>query len=203
MRDQQLRSRVVRKYKATTNSRHDYPVAANRLNQQFVADRPHAVWMGDITYIPTGEGWLYLATLEDLYTRQIVGWAMGPRMTQELVLQALDRAVQRHRPPAGVLHHSDRGSQYAATAYQQRLAAYGMVASMSRKGNCYDNACIESWHSLLKKELIYLERFETRAAAQLAIFEYVESFYNRRRLHSALGYRTPQEVAEAAARQTA
>ena len=198
MREQQLRSRTVRKYKATTHSRHGYPVAENRLNQHFVADRPHAVWMGDITYVATGEGWLYLATLEDLHTRQIVGWAMGPRMTQDLVRQALDRAVRRHPPPAGVLHHSDRGSQYAATAYQQRLVQYGMVASMSRKGNCHDNACIESWHSLLKKELIYLQHFPTRAAAELAIFEYIEMFYNRQRLHSALDYRTPWEVAEAA-----
>jgi transposase InsO family protein len=200
MREQQLRSRTVRKYKATTNSRHGYPVAENRLNQHFVADRPHAVWMGDLTYIPTDEGWLYLATLEDLHTRQIVGWAMGARMTQDLVLQALDRAVRRHRPPAGVLHHTDRGSQYAATAYQQRLGQYGMVASMSRKGNCYDNACIESWHSLLKKELIYLQHFTTRAVAEQAIFEYIEVFYNRQRLHSALGYRTPWEVAQAATR---
>ena len=115
---------------------------------------------------------------------------MGARMTQDLVLQALDRAVRRHRPPAGVLHHSDRGSQYAATAYQRRLDQYGMVASMSRKGNCYDNACIESWHSLLKKELVYLQHFATREAVEQAIFEYIEVFYNRQRLHSALGYRT-------------
>ena len=158
--------------------------------------------MADITYIATDEGWLYLATLEDLYSRQIVGWAMGRRMTQDLVLRALDRAVHRHHPPAGLIHHSDRGSQYAATAYQQQWRAYDMVASMSRKGNCYDNACIESWHSLLKKELVYLQRFKSRADAQLAIFEYIEGFYNRRWLHSALGYRTPQEVATAA-RQSA
>ncbi len=202
MRTQQIRSRVVRKYKATTNSRHAYPIAENRLNQHFVADRLHAVWMADITYIATDEGWLYLATLEDLYSRQIVGWAMGRRMTQDLVLRALDRAVHRHHPPAGLIHHSDRGSQYAATAYQQQWRAYDMVASMSRKGNCYDNACIESWHSLLKKELVYLQRFKSRADAQLAIFEYIEGFYNRRWLHSALGYRTPQEVATAA-RQSA
>ena len=197
MRALQIRSRVVRKYRATTNARHAYPVAENRLNQHFVADRLHAVWMADITYVATGEGWLYLATLEDLYSRQIVGWALDDRMTQDLVLHALDRAVQRHRPPAGVLHHSDRGTQYAAAAYQQRLVQYGMLASMSRKGNCYDNACIESWHSLLKKELVYVEPFDTRADARLAIFEYIEGWYNRRRLHSALGYRTPQEVAEA------
>ncbi|WP_274532452.1 IS3 family transposase [Sulfobacillus thermosulfidooxidans] len=197
MHDHRLRSRVTRKYKATTNSRHTLPVHENVLNQTFTADRPHAVWMADITYIPTEEGWLYLASLEDLYTRKIVGWAVDRRMTQDLVLRALDRAVRHSRPPAGVLHHSDRGSQYAATAYQERLKQYGMTASMSRKGNCYDNAMIESWHSLLKKELIYLTKFRTRAEADVAIFAYIEIFYNRQRVHSALDYQTPAE-AEAA-----
>lgn len=166
-----LQARVVRRYKATTSSRHAFPVADNLLAQRFTAPRPHAVWMGDITYIGTDEGWLYLATLEDLATRQIVGWALEPYMTQDLTLAALDRAVARHRPPAGVLHHSDRGSQYAAYAYQARIARHRMVGSMSRKGNCYDNACIESWHSLIKKELIYLSHFHTRAEARSAIFE--------------------------------
>jgi len=197
MRQAGLRARVARRYKATTNSRHDFPVAENVLNRQFTTPQPHAVWMADITYVPTDEGWLYLATLEDLATRQIVGWACDSRMTQALTLTALDRAVARHRPPAGVLHHSDRGSQYAAAAYQARLARYGMTTSMSRKGNCWDNACIESWHSLIKKELVYLDHFRTRTEARLAIFEYIEIWYNRQRLHSALGYRTPREVAEA------
>ncbi len=200
MQQHDLRSRVVRRYKVTTNSRHPFPVADNVLAQQFVATRPHAVWMADITYIPTAEGWLYLASLEDLYTRKIVGWAAGSRMTQDLVLAALDQAVQRYRPPAGVLHHSDRGSQYAARDYQAQLARYQMQGSMSRKGNCWDNACIESWHSLLKKECVYLRRFQTRAEATQALFEYIEIFYNRQRLHSALAYRTPAEVeAESAA----
>ena len=193
-----LRARVARRYKATTYSGHGLPVADNVLARQFMAMQPHATWMADITYVPTDEGWLYLASLEDLATRQIVGWAADARMTQDLVLTALDRAVTRHRPPAGVLHHSDRGSQYAAYAYQARLARYGMTASMSRKGNCWDNACIESWHSLLKKELVYLSHFRTRAEARTALFEYIEVFYNRQRLHSALGYRTPQEAAVAA-----
>jgi putative transposase len=194
MREAGIRSRVVRKYQATTNSRHAHPVSDNILNRQFVAERPHQVWMTDITYVATDEGWLYLASVEDLYSRQIVGWAMGDRMTQDLVIQAFDQAVARYRPPEGVLHHSDRGSQYAAQAYRDRLAAEHMTASMSRKGNCWDNACIESWHSLLKKELIYLHRWPTRAAAQQAIFEYIEIWYNRQRVHSALGYRTPHAV---------
>lgn len=194
MRAAGLRSRVVKKYKATTNSHHAHPVAENLLNRQFVAERPHQVWMTDITYIATDEGWLYLASVEDLYSRQIVGWAMSERMTQDLVLQAFDQAVARYRPPEGVLHHSDRGSQYAAQAYRGRLTAAQMTASMSRKGNCWDNACIESWHSLLKKELIYQERWPTRAAAKQAIFEYIEIWYNRQRVHSALGYRTPHAV---------
>ncbi len=185
---------MVRKYKATTNSRHTHPVADNILNRQFVAERPHQVWMTDITYVATDEGWLYLASVEDLYSRQIVGWAMGDRMTQDLVIQAFDQAVARYQPPEGVLHHSDRGSQYAAQAYRDRLSSAHMTASMSRKGNCWDNACIESWHSLLKKELIYLDRWPTRAAAQQAIFEYIEIWYNRQRVHSALGYRTPHAV---------
>ncbi|MGC8487521.1 MAG: IS3 family transposase [Clostridia bacterium] len=191
-----IRARVVRRYKATTSSRHTYPVADNVLARQFTATQPHAVWMADITYIATDEGWLYLATLEDLATRQIVGWALEPSMTQALTLAALDRAVARHRPPSGVLHHSDRGSQYAAHAYQARLARYGMTSSMSRKGNGWDNACIESWHSVLKKELVYLSHFRTRAEATAAIFEYIEIFYNRQRLHSAVGYCTPAEAAQ-------
>lgn len=162
MREAGLRSRVVKKYKATTNSRNAHPVAENVLN------------------------------------RQIVGWALGERMTQDLVIQAFDQAVARYQAPEGVLHHSDRGSQYAAQAYRARLADNHMTASMSRKGNCWDNACIESWHSLLKKELIYLSRWPTRAALKLAIFEYIEIFYNRQRLHSALGYRTPHVVLAAA-----
>ena len=169
MRAVGLRSRVMRKYKATTNSRHRHPVADNVLNRKFAAERPHQVWMTDITYVWTDEGWLYLASVEDLFSRQIVGWAMSARMTQDLVIQAFDQAVARYQPPEGVLHHSDRGSQYAAQAYRDRLDATHMTASMSRKGNCWDNACIESWHSLLKKELIYLDRWPTRAAAQHAI----------------------------------
>lgn len=198
MRQAGLRARVARRYKATPNSRHDFPVADNLLGRQFQTARPHAVWMADITYVPTDEGWVYLATLEDLATRQIVGGACASRMTPALTLTAPDRAVARHRPPAGVLHHSDRGSQYAAAAYHARLARSGMTASMSRQGTCWDNACIEAWPSLIKKDCVYVHHFRTRAEARLAIFAHIEIWYNRQRLHSALGYRTPQEVATAA-----
>lgn len=180
------RARVVRRYKATTQSRHAYPIADNGLARQFTATQPHGVWMADITYVATDEGWLYLATLEDLATRQIVGWA-------------LDRVAARHRLRAGVLHHSDCGSQYAAHAYQARLARYGTTSSITRKGHVWDNACMESWNSVLKKEMVYLSHFRTRAEATVAIFEYIEIFYNRQRLHGALGYRTPAEVEAASA----
>lgn len=164
-----------------------------------VSSRPpsrNAVWMADIPYIATDDGWLYLATLEDRATRPIVGWALEPSRTQALTLAALDRAVARHRPPAGLWHHSDRGSQYAAHAYPGRLARYGMTSSLSRKGNGWDHACIESWHSVLKKELVYLSYFRTRAEAVAAIVEYIEIFSHRQRLHSAVGYRTPTEAAQ-------
>jgi len=191
MKELGLKSRTVRKYKATTNSKHNLPVHDNVLNRQFTAQAPNQVWMADITYVPTGEGWLYVASVMDLCTRKIIGWHTSDRMTKELVLQALDKAYSRGRPKGEVLHHSDRGSQYASHEYQQRLQKYGMKGSMSRKGNCYDNACIESFHSVLKKELVYLEKFRTRKEAQSRIFEYIEIFYNRKRVHSAIGYLTP------------
>ncbi|WP_025849129.1 IS3 family transposase, partial [Brevibacillus agri] len=169
------------------------PVAENVLNQTFTANAPGKVWMTDITYIPTDEGWLYLASVMDLYTRKIVGFHMGERMTKELVIAALDQAYNRQRPAPGLLHHSDRGSQYASTEYQKRLEKYQMIGSMSRKGNCYDNACIESFHSVLKKELVYLEKFKTREQAKRAIFEYITCFYNGKRIHSSIGYFTPNQ----------
>jgi len=191
MKENNWRSRIVKKHKATTNSKHSLPVHENVLNQQFQASAPDQVWMADITYVPTNEGWLYVASVMDLYTRKIVGWHADDRMTKELVLQALDQAYQRQQPVGQVLHHSDRGSQYASNEYQNRLLQYGMKGSMSRKGNCYDNACVESFHSILKRELVYLERFETREQAKKRIFEYIEIFYNRKRIHSALHYATP------------
>jgi len=193
MRENGIVAKTKRKYKATTNSKHNYPVAANLLNQNFSVDKPNHIWVADITYISTDEGWLYLASIEDLFQRKIVGWAMDSTMTRQLVLDALRQAVQRYRPSAGLIHHSDRGSQYASHEYQQALKDYGMLTSMSRKGNCYDNACMESFFGTLKRELIYGKRFRTRAEARQAIFEYIEVFYNRIRLHSALGYMSPLE----------
>ncbi|WP_269078036.1 IS3 family transposase [Alicyclobacillus acidoterrestris] len=193
MRENGLRSRTVRKYKATTYSNHDYPVQENVLNQTFVAEQPNEVYMADITYIPTDEGWVYLASLEDLYSRKIVGWSAGARMTKELCIKALERAWERQRPTGPMLHHSDRGSQYASHDYQEKLQEYGMVGSMSRKGNCFDNACIESFHSIIKRELVYLEKFKTREQAIQRIFEYIEVWYNRERIHSSIGYLTPVE----------
>lgn len=191
MNEQQWRSRTVKKYKATTNSKHHLPVQENVLNRAFTASKPDEKWVTDITYIATEEGWLYLASVMDLYSRKIVGWHTSDRMTKELVLQALRQAHGRQRPEGAMLHHSDRGSQYASHEYQQQLKAYDMRGSMSRKGNCYDNACIESFHSLIKKELIYLNKYETRAQAEKSILEYIEVFYNQARIHSSIGYATP------------
>lgn len=193
MNEQQWRSRTVKKYKATTNSKHTLPVHENVLNQEFTASKPNEKWVTDITYIATGEGWLYLASVMDLYSRKIVGWHMSERMTKELVLQALKQAYGRQQPEQEVLHHSDRGSQYASHDYQKQLEVYSMLSSMSRKGNCYDNACIESFHSIIKKELIYLNKYETRAEAEKSIFEYIEVFYNNERIHSTIDYATPTE----------
>jgi transposase InsO family protein len=193
MKELGLKSRTVKKYKATTHSNHSLPVYENILNQNFVAQAPNQVWMADITYSPTQEGWLYLASSMDLYTRKIVGWAAEERMTKSLVIEALHQSYRLQKPSASLLHHSDRGSQYASHDYQDQLKSYGIQTSMSRKGNCYDNACIESFHSVLKKELIYLEKFKTRREAKSAIFEYLECFYNRKRIHSSIGYFTPDQ----------
>jgi transposase InsO family protein len=188
-----LASKVTRKFKATTNSKHHLPTAANLLNRAFNPKQPNQVWVADITYVPTGEGWLYLAAVEDLGQRKVVGWAMDKTMTEDLVNRALKQAIGRTNPPTGVIHHSDRGAQYASKAYQQLLASHGFLPSMSRKGNCYDNACMESFFGTLKKELIYPSRYRTRDEARLSIFEYIEIFYNRIRLHSKLGYKSPED----------
>ncbi len=188
-----LRCRQKRRFKATTNSAHELSVVENVLEQVFEPTRPDEVWTGDITYIPTGEGWLYLAGLKDVYTCEIVGYAMAERMTTDLVSRALFRAVQQRRPSAGLIHHSDRGSQYCAQAYRDLQAQFGMVTSMSRKGNCFDNAPIESFWGSLKSELVHHRRFATRAAAEAAIREYIEVFYNRQRRHSRLGNLAPAE----------
>jgi putative transposase len=186
-----------RRFRATTNSRHDHPVAPNLLDRQFDVEAPNRVWTADITYIATAEGWLYLAIVLDLYSRQIVGWAMDSTMSQQLTLRALTMALQRHRPLPGLVHHSDRGSQYACRAYQKLLAKHGIVCSMSRKGNCWDNAPTESWFHSLKTEQVHHRTYQTRQEAMLDIFEYMEVFYNRQRRHSALGYLTPAQFVAA------
>ena len=175
----------------TTDSNHDQPIAPNRLAQAPKATAPNQLWVADITYIETQEGWLYLAAILDLYSRKIVGWAMSERIDTVLVLKALAMALLHRSPPANLLFHSDRGVQYASGDYRLALSQAGLVASMSRKGNCYDNAAMESFWSTLKLELIYREPLATRAQARRAIFDYIETFYNRERLHSALGYNSP------------
>jgi putative transposase len=191
MQQEGLHSITVRKYKATTNSNHPYNVYANLLDQNFVANKPNQVWMSDITYIHTDEGWLYLASIMDLYTRKIVGWHIDVRMTKELVIQALKRALAQETIAEGIMHHSDRGSQYASHEYQKILKKEKFQVSMSRKGNCYDNAVLESFHSVLKKEWVYPKKYRTREEAKSSIFKYIEVFYNRKRSHSALKYVSP------------
>jgi putative transposase len=197
MRENDIRGRHKRRFKATTDSKHTLPVALNILEQNFETERPDQAWTADITYVATAEGWLYLAIVLDLYTRQIVGWAMRERMTKELVLDALRMAWFRRRPPPGLIHHSDRGSQYCSHDFQKQLAAYGMLASMSRKGNCWDNATSESFFNSLKNERVHGSRYETRDAARADLFDYIEVFYNRSRRHSALGGQSPAAVYEA------
>ncbi|MEK4509524.1 IS3 family transposase [Paenibacillus sp. FSL K6-2524] len=192
MKELGLRSCVSRKYKVqTTDSNHDMAIAPNILNQQFQSTEPSKVWVTDITYIPCREGRLYLASVLDLCTREIVGWRLADRMTTELVLEALKDAYAAKKPEEGLIHHSDRGAQYASTEYRELLKNYNMISSMSRKGNCYDNACIESFHSILKKELVYCRRFRTKQQAKDELFRYIEFFYNRKRIHGALGYLSP------------
>ena len=193
MRVEGIRAKTVKKWRATTQSTHRLPVATNTLNRQFTVTHPNRVWAGDITYVWTTEGWLYLAVLLDLYSRLVIGWAMGHRLTVELAEQALTMALANRTPRAGLLHHSDRGSQYAATSYQQVLTTHGMIPSMSRKGNCWDNACVESFFGTLKRELVYHRHYATREDATQDIFEYIEVFYNRTRRHSTLGYDSPAE----------
>lgn len=180
-----------RKYVATTDSRHDLPVAENILDRKFQVEEPNLVWSSDITYIPTDEGWLYLATVLDLCSKVVVGWSMSDSLEKGLVADALNMAYRQRQPCVGLIHHSDRGSQYASESYRQLLNDCGMRISMSRKGNCWDNAVSESFFATLKKELIHHEHYRTRAEARRAIFEYIEVFYNRWRLHSSLGYMSP------------
>ena len=199
MRVEGIRAKTMKKWRATTQSNHRLPVAENILNRQFTVAQPNRVWAGDITYVWTTEGWLYLAVILDLYSRLVVGWAMGCWLTVELAEQALTMALANRAPTVGLLHHSDRGSQYAATSYQRLLDAYGLIPSMSRKGNCWDNACVESFFGTLKRELVDHRHYATRDEAKQDIFEYIEVFYNRKRRHSTLGYHSPAEYEARAA----
>ena len=183
----------------TTDSRHDYPIAPNRLARHFNAARPNQVWLADLTYIPTGEGWLYLAAILDMHTRKIVGWCMRQTLHAEIAIDALNMAIERQRPPPGLIHHSDRGIQYAAEAYRQVLAQSGISPSMSRKGNCWDNAPMESFFHTLKTERVHHRVYATRDQARRDLFQYIEGFYNPHRLHSALGYLSPAEMERRAA----
>ena len=193
MRENGIRAKQKRRFKATTQSKHNYPVAPNILNREFKVSEPNQVWVADITYISTDEGWMYLATILDLYSRMLVGWSMDKNMTRQLTMDALTMAYWRRKPNSGLLHHSDRGSQYASHDYQKLLSSYGMSCSMSGKGECWDNAVMESFYHTLKTELTLEKRYETRTEAKAHIFEYIEVFYNRQRRHSFLGYATPVE----------
>lgn len=193
MKEEGLKCKTRRKFKATTHSNHGRPVAANLLDRNFSVRRPNQVYVGDITYIQTREGWLYLAVFIDLCSRSVVGWSMSNRMTAELVCDALQMAIRKRRPPAGLLVHSDRGSQYASDRFQTLLKANGFKCSMSRKGNCWDNAPSESFFRTLKAELVFHEDFKTQEQAKKAIFEYIEVFYNRVRLHSSNDYMSPSD----------
>ncbi len=199
MRREGLRGRIRRRFRRTTDSNHTLPVAPNTLNRQFAVDAPDRVWAGDITYIRTASGWGYLAVILDLHSRMVVGWALADHMRTELVEDALNAALGSRDPSPGLLHHSDRGSQYASVCYRGRLAQHGIEVSMSRRGDCYDNAVVESFFGTLKQELVHHARWTDLVEARAAIHDYIEVFYNRQRLHSSLEYRTPTEVDQEAA----
>jgi transposase InsO family protein len=193
MKDSRIKAKTKRKFTPrTTDSRHHQPVAENVLNREFDTAKPDCKWATDITYIPTDEGWLYLAAVIDLCSRKVVGWSMASHMKSELVSDALEMAITRRQPGSGLLHHSDRGVQYASDHYQHLLASQGMTISMSGKGDCWDNACVESFWATLKNELVHHEQYQTHEQARASIFEYIEVFYNRKRLHSSIGYMSPE-----------
>ena len=196
-----LRCKQVRKFKVTTDSNHNLPVAPNLLNQNFQSTRPNETWVTDITYVPTEEGWLYLSGVKDMHTCELVGHAMGARMTKDLVGRALAKAIDAKRPAPGLIHHSDRGSQYCSQDYRNLLRRFGMKASMSRRGNCYDNAPMVSFWGTLKNELVHHRRYQTREQARRGITEYIEIFYNRQRRHSRLGNLSPAAFAQQFYRQ--
>jgi len=190
MKENRIRAQLHRKYKKTTDSRHDYTVVANLLLE---GNNKRPLWTSDITFIPTHEGWLYVSAVMSVTSRKIIGLSMNDRLTEEMTSTALKQAIAREKPSEGLIHHSDRGRQYASYQYQAILKRYGIAPSMSRRGNCYDNAYMESFFSTLKRELVHGERYRTRDEARLSIFEYVEVFYNRKRKHSALGYMSPEQ----------
>jgi Transposase and inactivated derivatives len=192
MRENEIRPKTKRKFRATTSSKHDLPIALNVLDREFEVEEAHEVWVSDITYIPTAQGWLYLCVFIDLYSRMIVGWSMSSNMRSELVVDAFKMGIDRTGSPPIVVH-SDRGSQYASENFRMELDQYDCIQSMSRRGNCWDNAVAESFFASLKKELIFHENFISRIHASTAVFEYIEIFYNKRRRHSTLGYLTPEE----------
>lgn len=196
MRENNIQARHKRRYKVTTDSQHNLPVAPNLLNRNFTPDVPNMVWTSDITYLWTDEGWLYLAIVLDLFNREVVGWSLKPRMTADIVIDALTMAWFRRKPAVGLMHHSDRGSQYASHAFQAKLKGYGMICSMSRKGNCWDNAPTESWFNSFKNERVHGLRYETRDEMKAMTFEYIEVLYNRKRQHSTLGYKSPMQFLE-------
>jgi len=193
MAEEKLCHQLKRRYVHTTQSKHERPVAPNVLDRSFEVGEPNKVWASDITYVHTRRGWAYLGAVLDLGSRSLVGWSVAPTMEESLVLDALRQALRKRNPPPGLVHHSDRGTQYAGQAYQQLLAEHGIVCSMSRRGNCWDNACVESFFSTLKRELPNDHVFEDWREVERAVFAYVDAYYNTRRPHSALGYRTPNE----------
>jgi putative transposase len=193
MKTQGIRAKTTRRFQRTTDSRHDLPVAENLLDRQFNPNSPNTAWSADISYIPTMDGWLYLAVVEDLFSRRIVGWAMNATMTSRLVVDALEMAIGQRLPGKGLMAHSDRGSQYASEHYQRLLSRHGINCSMSRVAQCWDNAPVESFFATLKRELIHSDRYMTREQARTSIFEYIEVFYNRIRRHSSLDYLSPVE----------
>jgi putative transposase len=201
MREEGIEGQRKRRFRTTTDSRHSHPVAANHLNRDFSASAPNEVWVSDITYIWTREGWMFLAAIMDLFSRRVVGWSMDSRIDQTLVLEALGMALRTRQPKPGLLHHSDRGVQYAGADYQEQLRKSGIVCSMSRKGDCWDNAVAESFFSTLKSELVHRVDYVSRSQAKASVFEYIETFYNPRRRHSALGYLSPVEHERTAARK--
>lgn len=192
MERQGLVAKAARKFKVTTDSKHAMPIAPNILEQNFTADRPNQKWAGDITYLMTSEGWLYLAVIIDLYSRAVIGWSMSNRMTSTLVCDALQMALWRRGKPKGVIIHSDRGSQYCSHAYRNIIEQHGLIQSMSRKGNCWDNACVESFFHSMKVEAVQYEPIMNRETMRQHIFEYIEVDYNKKRRHSALGYLSPE-----------